>query len=64
MVLSQRGSIEFVVSESAFASLKQKQKHVEGLFDVTVSANDSSEGELKWVKVNGGEKFRMKAKVN
>lgn len=63
MVVSQRDSIEFVVNESAFICLKEKQKHVEILFNVTVTASDSSQGELKWVKVNGDEKLRMKAKV-
>lgn len=63
MVISQRDSIEFVVNESAFVRLKEKQKHVEFLFNVRITATDSSEGELNWVKVNGDEKLRMRAKV-
>ena len=62
MVLSGNDSIEFVVSESAFLCLKQRQKRVESLYNVTVTS-DSLEGELRWVKVSGDEKLRMRAKV-
>jgi hypothetical protein len=62
MVISGNDSIEFVVSESAFLRLKQRQKRVESLYNVTVTS-DSLEGELRWVKVSGDEKLRMRAKV-
>ena len=62
MVVSGNDSIEFVVNETAFLCLKQRQKRVESLYNVTVTS-DSLEGELRWVKVNGDEKLRMKAKV-
>jgi hypothetical protein len=62
MVISGNDSIEFVVSESAFLRLKQRQKRVESLYHVTVTS-DSLEGELRWVKVSGDEKLRMRAKV-
>lgn len=63
MVISQRDSIEFVVNEIAFVRLKEKQKHVEFLFNVRITATGACEGELNWVKVNGDEKLRMRAKV-
>ena len=62
MVVSGNDSIEFVVNETAFLCLKQRQKRVESLYNVTVTS-DSLQGELRWVKVNGDEKLRMKAKV-
>lgn len=62
-MLSANDSIEFVVSESAFLSLRRLQKRVENLYHVTVSS-DSLEGELRWVKVSGDERLRMKAKVS
>jgi hypothetical protein len=63
MVISGNDSIEFVVNESAFLCLKQRLKRVESLYNVTVRS-DSLEGELRWVKVIGDEKLRMKAKVS
>lgn len=62
MVVSGNDSIEFVVCEKAFLCLKQRQRRVESLYNVSVTS-DGLEGELRWVKVNGEEKQRMKAKV-